>query len=46
MDTRIVDLINQRSNDPTNTKLDKEIYDLKFLRKEAFGNEWVDPDTG
>ena len=46
MDTRIVDLINQQSNDPTNTKLNKEIYDLKFLRKEAFGNEWVDPDTG
>ena len=46
IDARIADLTTQVGLDPTNTKLDKEIYDLKFRRQQEFGNEWVNPDTG
>jgi len=33
------------SNDPTNAKLDKEIYDLKLRLQQEFGKPWIDPDT-
>ena len=46
IDARIADLTTQVGLDPTNTKLDKEIYDLKFRRQQEFGNEWVNPDSG
>ena len=46
IDARIQDLRTQLRNDPTNTKLGKEIYDLKFRRQQEFGKPWRDPDTG
>ena len=46
IDARIQDLRTQLGNDPTNIKLDKEIYDLKFRRQQEFGSGWVNPNTG
>ena len=46
LDYRIADLSTQLSNDPTNTILDKEIYNLKFRRQQEFGKPWRNPDTG
>ena len=36
----------QLSNDPTNAKLNKEIYDLKLRLQQEFEKPWVNPNTG